>query len=258
MDSLARHYNTWVLLRPWPLLIGLVAMLVFFGWQSRDFRLDASADSLLLENDRDLKVFRDLSDRYESKSFLVVALVPDQDIFVPGTLERVDRLAEEFEKVPGIASVVSLLDVPLLAQGEGSLTELVGGYRTLRDAEVDPEKARQELTTSPVFAELIVSADGRTTALQLNLDGAPQFDALQAERRMLTQRTRTSAASEAEKTRLIQVESQYQLQKRQVDQRRHDTIVAVRDVMGRHRDLGYLVLGGGVDDRRRHDHLYRQ
>ena len=244
MDSLARHYNTWVLLRPWPLLIGLVAMLVFFGWRSRDFRLDASADSLLLENDRVLKVFRDLSDRYESKSFLVVALVPDQDIFVPDTLERVDRLAEDLEKVPGIASVVSLLDVPLLAQGEGSLTELVGGYRTLRDAEVDPEKARQELTTSPVFAELIVSADGRTTALQLNLDGAPQFDALQAERRMLTQRTRTSAANEAEKTRLIRVESQYQLQKRQVDQRRHDTIVAVRDVMGRHRDLGYLVLGG--------------
>ena len=244
MDSLARHYNTWVLLRPWPLLIGLVAMLVFFGWQSRDFRLDASADSLLLENDRDLKVFRDLSDRYESKSFLVVALVPDQDIFVPGTLERVDRLAEDLEKVPGIASVVSLLDVPLLAQGEGSLTELVGGYRTLRDAEVDPEKARQELTTSPVFAELIVSADGRTTALQLNLDGAPQFDALQAERRMLTQRARTGNASEAETTRLIQVESQYPLQKRQVDQRRHDTIVAVRDVMERHRDSGYLVLGG--------------
>ena len=75
MDSLARHYNTWVLLRPWPLLIGLLAVLVFFGWQARDFRLDASADSLLLENDRDLKVFRDLSDRYESKSFLVVALV---------------------------------------------------------------------------------------------------------------------------------------------------------------------------------------
>ena len=244
MDSLARHYNTWVLLRPWPLLIGLLAVLVFFGWQARDFRLDASADSLLLENDRDLKVFRDLSDRYESKSFLVVALVPDQELFVPDTLERVDRLAKDLEKVPGIASVVSLLDVPLLAQGEGSLTELAGSYRTLRDVEVDPEKARQELTTSPVFAELIVSADGRTTALQLNLDGTPQFDALQTERRVLTRQARTGNASEAEKTRLIQVESQYPLQKRQVDQRRHDTIVAVRDVMERHRDSGYLVLGG--------------
>ena len=258
MDSLARHYNTWVLLRPWPLLIGLVAMLVFFGWQSRDFRLDASADSLLLENDRDLKVFRDLSDRYESKSFLVVALVPDQDIFVPGTLERVDRLAEDFEKVPGIASVVSLLDVPLLAQGEGSLTELVGGYRTLRDAEVDPEKARQELTTSPVFAELIVSADGRTTALQLNLDGAPQFDALQAERRMLTQRTRTSAASEAEKNPSHSGGVAIPAAKTpggSTEARHHSGCSRCDGAPPR---FGLSGAWWGVDDRRRHDHLYRQ
>ena len=244
MDSFVRFYNTWVLLRPWPLLIGLLVLLVFFAWYARDFRLDASADSLLLENDHDLKVFRDLSDRYGSKSFLVVALVPDQEIFVPDTLERVDRLAKDFEKVSGIASVVSLLDVPLLDQGEGSLTELAGSYRTLRDAGVDLGKARQELTTSPIFGELIVSTNGRTTALQLNLDGAPEFDALQVQRRMLAQRIRTGDATEAEKTRLTKLESQYQLQKRQVDQQRHNTIVAIRDVMDRHRDAGYLVLGG--------------
>ena len=244
MDSFVRFYNTWVLLRPWPLLIGLLVLLVFFAWYARDFRLDASADSLLLENDHDLKVFRDLSDRYGSKSFLVVALVPDQEIFVPDTLERVDRLAKDFEKVSGIASVVSLLDVPLLDQGEGSLTELAGSYRTLREAGVDLGKARQELTTSPIFGELIVSTNGRTTALQLNLDGAPEFDALQVQRRMLAQRIRTGDATEAEKTRLTKLESQYQLQKRQVDQQRHNTIVAIRDVMDRHRDAGYLVLGG--------------
>ena len=244
MDSLARHYNTWVLARPWPLLISLLLLLVFFGWHARDFRLDASADSLLLENDRDLKVFRDLSERYESKSFLVVALVPDQGLFVADTLERVDRLAKDFEKVPGIASVVSLLDVPLLAQGEGSLTELAGSYRTLRDTEVDLDKARQELTTSPVFAELIVSADGTTTALQLNLASTPDLDTLQGERRALAQRIRAGDATEAEKTRLSQLESQYQRHKQHLDQLRHNTIVSVRDVMERHRDAGYLVLGG--------------
>jgi len=244
MDALARHYNTWVLARPWPLLVSLLLLLVFFGWHARDFRLDASADSLLLENDRDLKVFRDLSERYESKSFLVVALVPDQGLFVADTLERVDRLAKDFETVPGIASVVSLLDVPLLAQGEGSLTELAGSFRTLRDTEVDLDKARQELTTSPVFAELIVSADGTTTALQLNLASTPDLDTLQGERRALAQRIRAGDATEAEKTRLSQLESQYQRHKQHLDQLRHNTIVAVRDVMERHRDAGYLVLGG--------------
>ena len=244
MSWFSRHYNHWAVLRPWPLLIALLLVLMVLGWHARDFRLDASADSLLLENDQDYKVFRELSERYQSKSFLVVALVPEQGVFAASTLKRVDQLALDLEEVPGISSVVSLLDVPLLAQGEGSLTELAGNYRTLRDSEVDLDKARDELTTSPVFSELIVSADGRTTALQLNLDEAPEFEALQGERRRLSQRIGAGKATPEEKQRFFQLDAQYELQKRQLNQKRHDTIVAVREVMERHHDAGSLVLGG--------------
>ncbi|MGB1447774.1 MAG: efflux RND transporter permease subunit, partial [Arenicellales bacterium] len=244
MSWFSRHYNHWTVLRPWPLLIALLLVLMVLGWHARDFRLDASADSLLLENDQDYKVFRELSERYQSKSFLVVALVPEQGVFAASTLKRVDQLALDLEEVPGISSVVSLLDVPLLAQGEGSLTELAGNYRTLRDSEVDLDKARDELTTSPVFSELIVSADGRTTALQLNLDEAPEFEALQGERRRMSQRIGAGKATSDEKQRFVQLDAQYELQKRQLNQKRHDTIVAVREVMERHHDAGSLVLGG--------------
>ena len=244
MNWFSRHYNHWTVLRPWPLLIALLLVLMVLGWHARDFRLDASADSLLLENDEDYKVFRDLSERYQSKSFLVVAFVPEQAVFAASTLKRVDQLALDLEEVPGISSVVSLLDVPLLAQGEGSLTELAGNYRTLRDSEVDLDKARDELTTSPVFSELIVSADGRTTALQLNLDEAPEFEALQGERRRMSQRIGAGKATSNEKQRFVQLDAQYELQKRQLNQKRHDTIVAVREVMERHHDAGSLVLGG--------------
>ena len=244
MNSFSRYYNNWTVLRPWPLLVGLLLVLMVLGWHGRDFRLDASADSLLLENDQDFKVFRDLSERYQSKSFLVVALVPEQGVFVTTTLKAVDQLARDLEEVPGISSVVSLLDVPLLAQGEGSLTELAGNYRTLRDSEVDLQKAREELTTSPVFSELIVSADGRTTALQLNLDDALEFDAVQGERRRLLQRISEGEVTPEEKQRFAQLDAEYQLQKQRLNQKRHDTIVAVREVMEGHRDAGYLVLGG--------------
>ena len=244
MSWFSRHYNHWTVLRPWPLLIALLLVLMVLGWHARDFRLDASADSLLLENDQDYKVFRELSERYQSKSFLVVAFVPEQGVFAANTLKRVDQLAFDLEEVPGISSVVSLLDVPLLAQGEGSLTELAGNYRTLRDSEVDLDKARDELTTSPVFSELIVSADGRTTALQLNLDEALEFEALQGERRRMSQRIGAGKATSDEKQRFVQLDAQYELQKRQLNQKRHDTIVAVREVMERHHDAGSLVLGG--------------
>ena len=108
MSWFSRHYNHWTVLRPWPLLIVLLLVLMVLGWHARDFRLDASADSLLLENDEDYKVFRELSERYQSKSFLVVAFVPEQGVFAANTLKRVDQLA--FDHAVKARTVADLLD----------------------------------------------------------------------------------------------------------------------------------------------------
>ncbi|MBT5887842.1 MAG: hypothetical protein HOH56_08600, partial [Acidiferrobacteraceae bacterium] len=243
MDQFARRYDAWVLGRPLLVLLALALVLGFFVWQARDFRLDASADSLLLEDDHDLQVFRDLSDRYRSRSFLVVALTPHDGVFTPATLKRIARLAEDLGAVGGIESVVSLLDAPLLAQGESSLMQLSGEYRTLRDTGVDLAKAREELTASPVFSELVISVDGAATALQLNLEDTPGFRELQDEKRALAARVRDGIASPAERARLDQVRLQYRALKTSVDQSNHDTIVHLRQVMEGYDDLGQLYLG---------------
>ena len=244
MDQFARRYDAWVLGRPLLVLLALALVLGFFVWQARDFRLDASADSLLLEDDHDLQVFRDLSDRYRSRSFLVVALTPHDGVFTPATLKRIARLAEDLGAVGGIESVVSLLDAPLLAQGESSLMQLSGDYRTLRDVGVDLAKAREELIASPVFSELVISVDGTATALQLNLEDTPGFRELQDEKRALAARVRDDIASPAERVRLDQVRLQYRALKASVDQSNHDTIVHLRQVMEGYDDLGQLYLGG--------------
>jgi len=244
MEPFARRYDGWVLGRPLLVLLALVLVLGFFVWQARDFRLDASADSLLLEDDHDLQVFRDLSDRYRSRSFLVVALTPHDGVFTPVTLKRIARLAEDLGAVGGIESVVSLLDAPLLAQGESSLMQLSGDYRTLRDAGVDLAKAREELIASPVFSELVISVDGAATALQLNLEDTPGFRELQDEKRALAARVGDGIASPAERARLDQVRLQYRALKASVDQSNHDTIVQLRQVMEGYDDLGQLYLGG--------------
>ena len=244
MSFLAAQYQRWVLSGPWPLLILLLAGLAFFGWHAQSFRLDASADSLLLEDDQDLKIYRELSERYRAKSFLVVAIVPQDELFSRATLHAIDELADELADVKGVESINSILDVPLLQQGEGSLTELAGNFKTLRDAEVDLERAKTELIESPVFSELIVSKDGAISALQLNLTGWPEFEALQQERRALGGLVRSGEASASEVSRLRALEIDYQRLKQEIDQANHQTILSLREVLGRHQSLGRLVLGG--------------
>lgn len=237
-------YRRWVIDRPWPIIVLLVLSIGYFGWNAKEFRLDASADSLLLEDDQDLKVFRELSERYQSSGFLVVALTPRDTLFSRSTLDGVDQLAQELAEIDGIDSVNSLLDVPLLAQGEGSLTELASGYRTLRDTDVDLPKAQEELVGSPIFSELVISADGAVTALRLNVRPAPEFEKLQSEKRRLSMAMREGDSSAATAARFRQVSTAYQQVKDQTDRANHEMILNIRKTLEAHQALGRLMLGG--------------
>ncbi len=244
MTILPDFYRRWVIDRPWPIIVLLVLSIGYFGWNAKEFRLDASADSLLLEDDQDLKVFRELSERYQSSGFLVVALTPRDTLFSRSTLDGVDQLAQELAEIDGIDSVNSLLDVPLLAQGEGSLTELASGYRTLRDTDVDLPKAQEELVGSPIFSELVISADGAVTALRLNVRPAPEFEKLQSERRRLSMAMREGDSSAATAARFRQVSTAYQQVKDQTDRANHEMILNIRKTLEAHQALGRLMLGG--------------
>ncbi len=244
MTILPDFYRRWVIDRPWPIIVLLALSIGYFGWNAKEFRLDASADSLLLEDDQDLKVFRELSERYQSSGFLVVALTPRDTLFSRSTLDGVDQLAQELAEIDGIDSVNSLLDVPLLAQGEGSLTELASGYRTLRDTDVDLRKAQEELVGSPIFSELVISADGAVTALRLNVRPAPEFEKLQSEKRRLSMAMREGDSSAATAARFRQVSTAYQQVKDQTDRANHEMILNIRKTLEAHQALGRLMLGG--------------
>ena len=54
----------------------ICAALTYFLYFSKDFKLDASSDSLLLESDKDLKYLREVNERYGSKDYLVLTYSP--------------------------------------------------------------------------------------------------------------------------------------------------------------------------------------
>ncbi len=151
-----------------PLLTILILLLVVAGVGSfaTDFRLDASADSLLLENDQDLKYFRATNARYGSSDFVVISYSPNADLYAPETLADIGRLRDSLLKLERIDSVLCLLDVPLIDSPRMTLGDLSQGIRTLETPGVDVNLVRREFQTSPLYQTLLVSEDGKTTALQ--------------------------------------------------------------------------------------------
>ena len=59
-------YKNIVIEKPKFTLSILIILLLIFGYFSKNFQLDASSDTLLLENDPDLNYLREVNKKYKS------------------------------------------------------------------------------------------------------------------------------------------------------------------------------------------------
>ncbi len=241
---LAEIYARIILIRPTLTLFVVVLLFASMAYFGQHFRLDASADSLILESDDDLRVFRDLNERYDTREFLFVVFVPDADLFSPESLHVIASLREELSQLDHVESVVSLLDVPLVKIVGGSLSEIVENYRTLDDPTVDRGKAREELITSPIFKDLIISAAGDATALLINLRPREEFAELQKKKNSLLIKRNLDGLTAAEHSELPDILLQYNELKQQADKENHSNIEQIRAIIARYQSSGELYLGG--------------
>ena len=154
------------------------ALALFFGYYSTKLEIDASSQTLLLDNDKDLQIWREVSKRYETPNFLVLAYTPAGDLLAPETIRKIAQMDAAFSKLDFVASVTDITNVPLLLNKGGGMSELLKHIPTLTDADVNLTAARRELSTSPFYASNLVSADLRTTAILLNLKPQTRYEEL--------------------------------------------------------------------------------
>jgi len=237
-------YEKSILKHPiWTMLI-VFSLVLGVGSYARDFRLDASADSLLLENDQDLKYFRSINAEYGSAEFLVITYSPKHDLYAPETLNDLRKLRDSLLKVEGVASVLSILDVPLIDSPRLTLGDLKNGIRTLETPGIDINLVRNEFATSPFYKQLLVSPDAKTTALQVIFKQDKTYRTLLQQRNTLREERLTTPLSAAETEQLKQVSQKFDQYSRTVADREAKEIAEIRQIMKQHQDQAQLFLGG--------------
>ena len=75
---ISKIYQNLLLKNPKIILSLIVLITIFFGYQSKDFRLDASSETLLIEGDPDLKYLNEINEKFGAKEFLVLTLTPKE------------------------------------------------------------------------------------------------------------------------------------------------------------------------------------
>jgi len=224
------------------LLIGLILLLVS-AFNIPNFKLEASSDSLVLENDEDLRYYREISKEYSTSDFLVVLFTPEKPLFSIESIKNVRTLSDRFEKLDGVSDVLSYLDAPLLFSPKKSMSELADNLKTIEEEGVDLNLAKQEFQDSPLYTELLVSKDAKTTALQLNLNESEEYDAAIQKRYQLRQGL-VEGGEENIEEQIIQVNSLISALNNQEAKDRDKLIAEVREILRDSSEFGSLYLGG--------------
>jgi predicted RND superfamily exporter protein len=233
-----------LLQHPRIVILCMLAVFAFLALKARQFRLDASAETLILQKDEDLRYSREIDSRYEQLDFLVLTYTPKDDLFSDKTLANLARLRNELKPVERVLSVVSILDVPLLESPPVSIKELTSDLPTLESPQVDRNLARIELRDSPLYRNLLLSPDLKTTALLIYLSNDVVYKDLLEKRNQLLLKKSSGSLTRSENIELKRVIEQFRQHRDIMRQLHHQDIAAIRSIMDKYRGDAELFLGG--------------
>ena len=200
---------------------------------------------MLLDNDPDLKTYRENSRKYGSSDFLVIAFTPNKDIFTIETVSLLKNLVNDLKKVNGIKNVLSLFDVPLLKYSEQSISELAENVVTLSTENVNLDKAKYEFETNEVYRGLLISEDLKTIAFQMSLEQNKEYQKLISERYDLLDQ-KNSIDVETFNNNLEILDLRIDKQKKINLSNEAILINEVRGITNNYKDEGEIFLGGGA------------
>ncbi|MBW1791085.1 MAG: MMPL family transporter, partial [Deltaproteobacteria bacterium] len=244
--TLLRIYDKFILERPVAALLVTLAVVVFFVCHIPKFKLDASGDSLVLENDADLHYHRSITERYGTSGVLVLTYSVKGDLFSPSSLDELKVLRDELRQLEGVDAVTTILDVPLVISTNISLSEVADKekIKTLEKSNVDKQTVLRELHENPLYAGRLISSDGKTTALLLTLPDDTTYRSLLKRRYELRDKKYTNTLSSEEERELQDVSEKYRQHLTLLQHEDNRLVEAVRTIMDRHRGQAEIYLGG--------------
>ena len=244
-SQLLDFYQKAVLDHPLKAIMAVVALTLAMAMGLPNFKLDASADSLTLEHDDDLNFFREVVQRYGSDNFLIVTFSPrNGDLFDQQNLDTLTQLSTDLGAIEGVEGMLSMLDVPLLYSPKIGVSDLMNPLNTLLSEGVDRQLAKQEFLNSPIYKDVLLSADGQTTGILATLALDTKYLDLVTSRDALRLVRDTEGLTPEQEVELQAVSQQfldYRTAKAAVD---HQRVAEVRRLMDSYRDRATIFLGG--------------
>lgn len=196
--------------------------------------IDASTQTLLLENDKDLELWRDITKRYKIPNTLVIAYTPNSDLLSQNCISTLAALSKDLAQIKGVKSVFSMLDAPLLLSSGLKFSDLLGTIPTLKDSNASKEAIKAEFLSSPFYKNSLVSSDFKTTALLLTLEPNPRYNEFIASITALENTLKTAENNATAKTLLKEQKAAFKAYRDELRIAEHEQIAQIRQVIAKY------------------------
>jgi len=229
-----KFYQNVILKYSLTVLILTILSILLFGINVNKLEIDASAETLLLDGDKDLEFLRTLEKRFQTDDVLIIAYKPVTPLLSDNSLDTLTKLSKDLEALPMVASVDSILTVPLLYSPLTDMESLISETRTLSTHDINRTLAKNEFLTSPLYKNSLVNKNFTISSILIHLKKDTQYTALLEQRNTLREQGKSA----------ISVEKIFK-QHRDIQRKKiNKNIKAIRLIISKYQKDATLYLGG--------------
>ncbi len=147
------------------LSIFVIVIFIFSSFYIKDFRIDASSDTLVAQNDKDFEFFNFYKTIFPAKNNLIIAIKTKKKIDYE-LLEEINIITKKISNLKEVSSVFNINKAPILFLNETSLIDLSNNdYETILNTNFELEQVLEEFSESPIYNNQIINSKKNITSL---------------------------------------------------------------------------------------------
>ena len=175
MEAKFEQYTETVIRYRWVVLAAILCLVGSLGFQLRNAKFETNTEGFFHETDQALLEYNAFRDQFGRDEMIIVMIESDRIFSLP-FLERLKAFHNELEEnTPLLNDIDSLINARSTKGKEGELIveELL---EDLPETESEVEELREYVLSHPLYRNLMISEDGRHTAIVIKTETYSQME----------------------------------------------------------------------------------
>ncbi len=236
----------WIVAHPRLILALFLAATALLGWQARRFRIDASADTLLMRDNRHYIQTQEVNRRFSPQEFILIAYEPKtHPLISEQTFADLRNISDRLRTMERVESVRSLRTVPVLALADNLLSAGENASKwSMKEQAFEHDEFRRALDGHTIYENLLINDDQTATAIQVLFKSHPELEKIHEKQLELRKKALDTGLSDAETDRLETLNRRAEPLERRLDRRRTEEVQTIRQLLKPYENRVNFYMGG--------------